>query len=369
MEWENRQLSVGIDLHKTQFTVCALAPSGEIVHEEVYPTRNEGYDEFAKWAHEVERQRNLYTVLAVEATGNARYFKNFMEAEGFGVKVINTAKFKVIVKSAVKNDKRDAYTIALFLQRDFIPESHLCSQYDEDLRRLLKTRSLLVQQTVAIKNNIHGMMLSYGYTTVASQFQSKKSQKQLLKELEAHTQFNKEATGILNTMIEVLEKTSQMIKDVEEQLEKYVQEDEEVQLLQTIPGVGKIMSATIAAWIGDINNFESYKQFAAYCGLVPYLKESNESTYLGHITKRGPQELRTALVQVVMGLLRLQSKYPTWRIYSKYSSLKSDKGSGRAIVACARKMSRVIYCMLKDQKPFDYSLMDRNSARMKSICA
>ena len=35
MEWENRQLSVGIDLHKTQFTVCALAPSGEIVHEEV----------------------------------------------------------------------------------------------------------------------------------------------------------------------------------------------------------------------------------------------------------------------------------------------------------------------------------------------
>lgn len=369
MEWENRQLSVGVDLHKTQFTVCALAPSGEIVHECVYPTTNEGYDEFAEWAHGVERERNLHTVLAIEATGNARYFKNFMETEGFGVKVINTAKFKVIVKSAVKNDKRDAYTIALFLQRDFIPESHLCSQYDEDLRRLLKMRSSMVQQTVAIKNNIHGMMLSYGYTTTAAQFQSKKSQKQLLKELEAHSNFNKEATGVLNLMIEMLEKTSEMIKNVEEKLEEYVKEDEEVQLLQTIPGVGKIMSATISAWIGDINNFESYKQFASYCGLVPYLKESNESTYLGHITKRGPQELRTALVQVVMGLLRLQSKYPTWRIYSKYNSLKGDKGSGRAIIACARKMSRVIYCMLKDKKSFDYSLMDKNSARMKSIYA
>lgn len=369
MEWGNRQLSVGIDLHKTQFTVCALAPSGEIVQECVYPTTNEGYDEFAEWAHGVEKERNMHTVLAVEATGNARFFKNFMETEGFSVKIINTAKFKIIVKSEVKNDRRDAFTIARFLQKDFIPESHLCSQYDEDLRRLLKMRSQFVKQTVAIKNNIHGMLLSYGYTTTASQFQSKRSRKQLLRELEAHSIFNKEATGVLNLMIEMLEKTRELVKDVEEKLEEYVKEDEEVKLLQTIPGVGKIMSATITAWIGDIENFDSYKRFAAYCGLVPYLKESNESTYLGHITKRGPQKLRTSLVQVVMGLLRLKSKYPTWRIYSKYSSLKSDKGSGRAIVACVRKMSRVIYCMLKDKKPFDYSLMDKNSARVRSICA
>lgn len=369
MEWEFRQLSVGIDLHKTQFTVCALAPSGEVVLEKVFETTNEGYDAFSQWAHEVEQERNLNVVLAVEATGNARYFKNFMEAEGFAVKVINTAKFKIIVKSAVKNDKRDAYTIALFLMKDFIPESHLCSQYDEDLRRLLKVRSMLVKQCVALKNNIHGMLLSFGITTTAAQFQSKKSRMQLTKELEAHKSFNAEATGVLDFMLETLEKTSEMVKDAEEKLEKYVEKDEEVKLLQTIPGVGKIMSAQIVAWTGDINKFESYKQYAAYCGLVPFLKESNETTYLGHITKRGPTELRTALVQVVMGLLRMQSKYPTWRIFSKYNALKMDKGSGRAIVACSRKMSRIIYCMLKDKKPFDYSLMDENSARMRSVCA
>ena len=277
MEWENRQLSVGIDLHKTQFTVCALAPSGEIVKEGMYPTTNDGYDEFAQWAHEVEQERNLNIVLAIEATGNARFFKNFMEVEGFEVKVINTAKFKVIVKSAVKNDKRDAFTIAMFLQKDFIPESHLCSQYDEDLRRLLKLRNSLVKEVVSIKNNIHGMMLSYGYTTKASQFQSKKSQQQLLKELEAHTEFNEKATGVLNIMMKTLEGSSEMIKEIEKCLEEYVEDNEEVKLLQTIPGVGKIMSATMVAWIGEIDNFDNYKQFSSYCGLVPFLKESNHN--------------------------------------------------------------------------------------------
>jgi transposase len=107
-----------------------------------------------------------------------------MENEGFRVKVINTLKFKVVVESVNKTDKRDARVIAAFLAKDFIPESHLCSQYEEDLRRLLKTRSQLVKTIVGLKNNIHGMMLSYGIVTKPSQFQSKKGRQQLRNELE-----------------------------------------------------------------------------------------------------------------------------------------------------------------------------------------
>lgn len=41
-------------------------------------------------------------------------------------------------------------------------ESHLCDQTSEEIRRMLKTRSILVQATVKMKNQIHGMMLGYG---------------------------------------------------------------------------------------------------------------------------------------------------------------------------------------------------------------
>lgn len=357
MEWENRQLSVGIDLHKTQFTVCALAPSGEIALEEEYPTNKEGYEEFAGWAHEVEKERNLNVSIAVEATGNARYFKNFMEAEGFDVLVINTNKFKVIVQSANKTDKRDAYTIALFLLKDFLPESHLCSQRSEELRRLLKLRKNLVEMCVQIKNSIHGMMLSYGIVTTQSQFQSQKKRKQLLIELEAQNHFNPDASKVLIRHMDILSSTEEQVKEIENDIEEYVKDDEDVENLRTIPGVGLIIASTLKAYIDDVDKFKDHKAFAAYCGLAPYVKSSNESIFIGKITKNGPKELRTALVQVVMGLLRVQAKYPTFRMFKAYEAMKRDKGSGKSIIACARRMSRMVFCMMLRKEKFDPLLM------------
>ena len=353
MAWTSHQLSIGVDLHKTQFTVCGLKADGEILHEGIYPCTHEGYDAFSLWVHEAQEKHGLSAVLAVEATGNARYFKNFMENEGFRVKVINTLKFKVVVESVNKTDKRDARVIAAFLAKDFIPESHLCSQYEEDLRRLLKTRSQLVKTIVGLKNNIHGMMLSYGIVTKPSQFQSKKGRQQLRNELEAHTEFNVAAAGVLDCILKVLEDTSASLKEVEQTLERYVEKDDAVAILRTIPGVGLVTSSTIRTWTADIDRFNSYKEYASYCGLVPYLKESNDVTYLGHITKRGPKELRAAMVQVVMGMLRVREKNPDWIFYQRYGYWKSKKSSGKAIIACARKMSRVIYCMLKNKEGFN----------------
>ena len=59
---------------------------------------------------------------------NARYFKNKMESEGFGVLVINTNIFKVIITSTKKNDANDAATLSFYLSKDMLPESHLCDQ-------------------------------------------------------------------------------------------------------------------------------------------------------------------------------------------------------------------------------------------------
>ena len=75
-------------------------------------------------------------------------------------------------------------------------------------------------------------------------------------------------------------------------------------LLQTIPGVGLITAATIRAYTDDIDRYESAKKYSAHAGLVPWVQNSNETIRHGHITKRGPVELRTAFVQVVMGMIR-----------------------------------------------------------------
>ena len=67
-----------------------------------------------------------------------------------------------------------------------LPESHLCNQTSEEIRRLLKARSVLVQKMVKIKNQIHGMMLGYGIETISAQFQSKRKRQELINDLADH---------------------------------------------------------------------------------------------------------------------------------------------------------------------------------------
>lgn len=80
---KTKQLRVGVDLHKNQFTICAMYGDGELVQEGEYRTTAEGYQEFMQKMHEWEDELGCLIALAVETTGNARFFKNRMEAEGF----------------------------------------------------------------------------------------------------------------------------------------------------------------------------------------------------------------------------------------------------------------------------------------------
>ena len=70
----------------------------------------------------------------------------------------------------------------------------------------------------------------------------------------------------------------------------------------TIRGCGKITAWIIRSYTEDIGRFASAKKYAAFCGLVPWVQDSNETVKHGRITKRGPQELRTAYVQLVLGI-------------------------------------------------------------------
>ena len=353
---ETGRLCVGIDLHKTQFTTCALTEEGECLLEKKYRTIEEGYTEFIQEMHNQE-QEGLSIEVAVETTGNARFFKNQMEKEGFLVKVVNTNKFKVITMSTKKTDANDAATLAYYLMKGMLPEAHLCSQTSEEIRRMLKTRSILVQSTVKIKNQIHGMMLGYGIETKAAQFQSKKKRQELINDLADHNYSDYTASS-LKVMLDILDEMSEKIKEVEKHLEEMVKANEDVELLMSVPGIGINTATTIASYTADLERFGGdYKKFASYVGIVPSVHNSNESNHYGRITKHGPQELRTAFVQAALGMIRLTKVTSEWRIIKEYQRRKADKGSGRAIIALARKITRIVFVMLSKRERFNLDLM------------
>ena len=354
------RLCVGVDLHKTQFTVCAVLEDSEVILEaEVYRTTEEGYQAFSEKMHETENQRGCSVEIAIETTGNARFFKNRMEAEGFVVVVVNTNKFKVITMSTKKNDANDAATLAFYLYKEMLPEAHICDQTSEEIRRMLKTRTILVRTSVKVKNQIHGMMLGYGIETKSAQLQSKKKRQELFNYLVNH-EFSKFTASSLKVMLDILDDLAVQINKVEVQLSEMTREDEDIPLLMTVPGIGIISATTIASYTKDLERFEGdFRRFASYLGIVPSVHNSNETVHLGRITKHGPEELRTAFVQVALGMIRLPRVTEKWRLLIDYKLMKTDKGSGRAIIAMTRKVARIVFTMLQTREPFNPSLMIR----------
>jgi transposase len=268
---------------------------------------------------------------------------------GAVVKVINTLKFKVVNESVKKTDRHDARTIAEFLEKDMLPEARLCSEESEQLRRLLKSRKLLVRTVVSLKNQVHGLLLSYGIETRRGQLQSKKERRRILDVLAEQGLAGQAVEPLLDT----IDRVEQEVKKLEKLLIKRVEGDRVVELLMSIPGTGIITAATVRAYVDDINRFSGYKQFSAYAGLAPWVQNSNERERYGSITKRGPEPLRTALVQMVLGMVRNQRLTGTYRLMLHYHAMKPHKGTGKTIIATARKLSKIVWYMLRKDTPFD----------------
>ena len=149
---------------------------------------------------------------------------------------------------------------------------------------------------------------------------------------------------------------TESVKTIEKQLAELTKDDEMVNRLMTIRGCGKITAWIIRAYTEDIGRFASAKKYAAFCGLVPWVQDSNETIHHGKITKRGPQELRTAFVQLVLGIRRCGDT-SEWRIMQRFDYMKKNKGSGKSIIAAARKMAEITWALLTGKQDFDAKKM------------
>ena len=337
------ELFIGVDLHKKQFTVYIM--NGK--EEGIYNQFNTDLDGFSSFTSQIKLclKEGFKVQVAVESTGNTRFFRNMIESEtGVKAKIINTMKFKIVNESINKTDKRDAKTIAEFLKKDVLPESILCSEESEVLRRLVNVRQVMVTTKVKMKNQIHGILLGMGINTKSGQLNSKKGRLQVLNELQASNHY--EIIRILINNIEDIEKN---IKSIESEMERLTEKDRTVEILKSISGTGKICSITVRAFIDDIARFDHYKKISSFAGLVPWVKCSDEKKYYGKITKRGPVELRTAIIQMVLGMIRCKNEKDNI-LMIQYRNIKKRKGSGKALVAIARKFTKLIWTLLTNDE-------------------
>jgi len=150
---------------------------------------------------------------------------------------------------------------------------------------------------------------------------------------------------LLDGQLELLEELRTRISSVESILAQLKENDEIVERLKTIPGIGECFAMLIRHEIDRIERFSTSNKLCAYAGLVPSTYSSGGKTYHGRIIKQGNKYLRWALIEAVIPATRKDAQ-----ISSYYYLMKAKKGSNSAKVATARRLLKIVYQVWKENR-------------------
>jgi len=319
---------IGIDLHRNCFTVCMIAENGREYLSE--------YD-----LDDIDRfLRKLRTTdeVAVEVTGNTRLFYDLVAPHVQRVAVVNPSEFRVIRQSTKKTDKHDARALALFLSKNLLPEVRMKDREHAELASLTQTRDALVKQRTALKNKVNNLLSSQGVNLSKESLTSEKGLRQVL---------GMKFTPLMEIELAVLVEQIRALNASVAKLEGTIKE-EGAKLpghknLKSIKGIGDLGATILLSVIGDVNDFANEGKLAAYFGIVPRVNNSNETERSGRITKRGTKLGRTTLVQCAL----IAKRYSPY-LARFYERIKARRGTGKAIIALAKKFLGIIYNTLKE---------------------
>ena len=137
----------------------------------------------------------------------------------------------------------------------------------------------------------------------------------------------------------------------------------EVKRLMTIPGVNVIVAATFMAAVGDIRRFPDRRKLTGYLGLDPRVRQSGAGpANHGHISKQGSSSARHALVEACWSTVRQPGP-----IAGFYQRIKARRGHSIAIVASARKLACLFWCLLTRGEDYAFAQPSLTTKKMRRL--
>ena len=404
MEKEYKQfLSVWIEIGADFSLMSVALPSQELLGKpyRILHSSQHSLDGAIKRIKNWSKQYKLPVRIFMESTGIYHfpmYYK--LRLAGFDAYILNplvTHAAKDINVRNVHNDKFDAQKIALLglrpgLKTSVIPNNDVAAvkailrEYHVYLPSEKKLRQAFPQfLTVFSKvNGVTAMAVLHEYLTpeamltagvdelssfmkkaaTKGSISTRKKAELLVEAAQAAQHFGHENSGVFCLirhyieMIHILDaQTKQLLGQVKALLKEQrdPQMAKQVQLLQTIPGVGFLSAVALVCEIGDFSAFKRPKQLFAYFGLDPAVKQSGHFTGTDlELSKRESPYARCYIY-----LLAIQSDSLNVRGTPKNPVLRSfylekckSKSKMTALGAVMHKVCNLIFAVLRDEKPF-----------------
>ena len=384
---------VGIDIGKNHHEASIVSPEGKQIGRSLrFATTHKGADSLMSFIF--KNIGNSPCVFGMEATGHYWYpIYSFLKAKGYTIYVINPIQSDSLRKMYIrqtKNDSIDSFLIAEVIRFGQFGTTSMADENILAMRQLCRYRDSVISSRTEIKLRI-GTIMEQIFPEYEKQFSSlwvstsmgilekyltpenienapidelfeiikDKSHNRLtkakaisIKEAAADTFGIKIAQDAfsfqLKQLIDRMNFLDKQIEALDIEIMKYYEQFD--CYLHTIPGIGIIGAATILAEIGDISRFKNSSSLIAFAGIDPTVRQSGEfnSTH-NHMSKRGSPYLRHAIFLAATTCSFHNS--PLNAYYKK----KRDQGKHHltATGAVARKLTSVIYAVLRDSKPYE----------------
>lgn len=391
----------GLDVHQETIVACVLKgelgkkPKSEI---RTFGTYTKDLEALHKWLLEEKVEQ-----VAMESTGV--FWKcvwNIIEDENYEIKLANAKDIKN--KPGRKTDVKDSQWIAELLRCGLIEGSFVPNVEIRELRELTRYRRKIIQQASAEKNRIHKILqdANIKLTTDLSDIFGDTGRKLIEKIIEGKEISDQELLeltsgrgkaslreklpqikeGLRGTtrdhhrkIIKLIYEHLKYLEKEREEIEKLIDEvcekyKEQIDLLDTIPGIDKDSAKSIIAEIGvDMNQFPTVKNLTSWAGMSPGNNESAGVKKNGRSTK-GNKALRATLNECAWSCIRSKKN----RISATYWRFVKRMGPSKAIHATGNLILRLCYHILisgikyeeREEKDYEKILQRKKEKRMVS---
>jgi transposase len=328
---------IGFDVHKKTINYCVKTADGQIVEEGKLPALRAKLREWAA-------ARPCPWQGALEATLFSAWIYDTLKPYAERLLMGHPAQMKAITAGKKKNDRLDARTIADLLRCNLLPACYVLSPEMRDLRRLLRYRHLVVQESVRMQNKIAGLLMETGTPFVKEKLHGKKYFANLIQTLQ-------EVPESVKDLLQMSRGAMEMFQTTQQRLVRCLLADRKlrprVERLASIPGVGPITALTWALEIADPERFSSNSDAMSYCGLTSALRSSAGKQQRSPISKQRNAWLQTALIEAA-------KLAPRWnpQLAAVHARALERGHRNRATLQVARKLVAYLLAVDKSGQPF-----------------
>lgn len=342
------ELYVGGDLSRNRIDWEAVWPDGVVFGRGRAGTDRAG---LAGLAAQLGAQSDE-VVLVIESMTGARYVHDTMEMLGWEVQIADARRARERMAALAhtrdtKTDQGDAAGLADLAVRGLVPEIWLPDPAVRGGREQARFRLHLVKHRTMLKNRVHQVLLGQGITTPHSDLFGAGGRRTL-----ARLQLPEPWQTTVAVTLEVIDHLDQEITACQTRFRDAGYDHPDRPLLETLPGVGRILGYTIAVEIGDITRFATPAKLVGYTGLCPQVRQSGNHDHRGPLKKNGPKWLRWALIEAA----HVNGRNPKSPYYHHYQAhrkrLGAQRGPAIAAITVARKQAEAAWYMLTRRQAY-----------------